>query len=103
MSTHGGEWHYWSVDLPGLDRAQAEELLGMAERAGISFFGRSFLGTTVDPEQFLTLHLDRPTVETLVRALKAVPSDRSSPEEADQIAAGIREGLQEWLDAMPPE
>ena len=86
-------WRYWSVDLPGLSRSSAEELLRIAERAGMST-----AGSLVDPAQFLTAHLDRDTVEAVYAALSRM---RSSEDDASQSDAhtvnGFRELLEEWL------
>ena len=91
--------YFWAVNLPGLTRHQAEALLTMAERAGMSFGG-----TTVDPAEFLTLYLDRPSVEILVQALNAVPPGWEPAEPADTYGlASMREELREWLDVMSSE
>ena len=86
-------WPYWSLDLPGLSGAKAQELLKIAERSGMSF-GE----TLVDPAQFLTMHLDGPTVEAIHDALSRT---RESTDKANQSAAvlvtGFIELLEEWL------
>ena|ERR1700680_1041311 len=92
-------WPYWTVDLPGLSRTKAHELLAMAEQAGMSFGG-----TIVDPAQFLTLHLDRQTVESLYRALSvSQPHQKCSIRIDPAIVNGIRDVLKEWLDGVSGE
>jgi hypothetical protein len=86
-------WPYWSVDLPGIGRAQAEELLAMAVKAGMSFGG-----WTVDPSLFFTVHLDRSTAEGLYRALCAAEPGGDSARTDEQDSAAVRESLKEWLD-----
>jgi hypothetical protein len=91
-ATYDG-WPYWSIDLPGLSRSKAHALLNVAEDMGISFGG-----TLVDPAKFLTLHLDRPTVESAYRALTSALSHKEAPVQADhRIASGFCEALKEWL------
>lgn len=90
MTDSEGVWPYWAVDLPGLSRPQAEELLGIAQQAGMSYGG-----TTVDPREFLTLHLDRDTVLTILWALNA----RLQNEPFDPAAvAGVADILREWIE-----
>jgi hypothetical protein len=89
-------WPYWSVDLPGIGCAQAEELLAMAVKAGMSFGG-----TAVDPNYFLTLQLDRFTVEALYRALSPAERDLATKGTEGRVAFGVREMLKEWLDGLP--
>jgi hypothetical protein len=88
-------WPYWSVDIPGMSRGQAEELLDLAVKVGMSFGG-----TAVDPSDFLTLQLDRTTVESLYLALSPVEGHSTSTWD-EQISAGVREILKEWLDGLP--
>jgi hypothetical protein len=92
-------WPYWSLDLPGLSQAKAQELLGMAERAGMSFGG-----TLVDPAQFLTLHVDRPTVEVIrdVLSRRRESSDMASQSDGVMIN-GFIELLEEWLSDSPED
>lgn len=53
MKDADSSWPYWSVDLPGLSRSSAEQLLQIAEQEGLSTSG-----LLVDPTLFLTLHMD---------------------------------------------
>jgi hypothetical protein len=93
MTEYPGGRQYWFIDLPGLSRAQAEELLGMAVRAGMSFGG-----TTLDPGLFLTLHFDRATVESVFCALCSIEGS-----EEGRAVSSVTEVLKEWLDLVPPE
>jgi hypothetical protein len=61
------EW-YWSVDIPGLTEPRAAQLLAIVRAAGIEAVN----GSAVDPSRWLTLHLDRSSVEALARALAVV-------------------------------
>jgi hypothetical protein len=88
-------WPYWSVYFPGIGRAQAEDLLSAADKAGMSFGGM-----TVDPSDFLTLQLGRSTVAALYRVLSPAEKDSVSTQD-DQNASGFREILKEWLDGLP--
>lgn len=90
MSTSETSWPYWSVDLPGLSREQAEGLLEFAERR------MSLSGSTIDPSCFLTLHLDRDSVQSLSDALG---SGRSSGigGSTKEVVVGILEVLNDWL------
>jgi len=92
MNDTGVSWHYWSVDLPGLDRPAAQELLEIAKEAGMSD-----VGSLVDPAVFLTLHLDRSTV-LAISAVLARAQMAEDPECSEAlIVAGYRESLDEWL------
>jgi hypothetical protein len=76
---------YWAVDLPELTKDDAEDVLQfVAERHDIK-------GSRVDPDLFLTLHLDRETAEALSRALKG--------ENDDQIAQSLLGIVNEWLES----
>jgi hypothetical protein len=81
---------YWAVDLPGLTGFQALEIRNIAaELNGV--VGASVL----DPAVFLTIALDRVTVEALVIALRtAAPSD--------EIVASMLEWFEEWLINADP-
>jgi hypothetical protein len=94
MMTAGNR--YWSIDLPGLGPEQAQELIELAEQAGMLSWG----GSIVDPGQFLTFHLDRDSVDGLYRALAFAQANRKSSAEADfpEISA-ILEEMKEWLDS----
>jgi hypothetical protein len=59
--------HYWSVDIPGLTADSAALLAEAAIADG-------YPASTVDTRDFLTMHMDRGTVEILRDALTARPS-----------------------------
>jgi hypothetical protein len=86
---------YWSIDLPGLNQDQAEELIGIAERAGMLSYG----GSVVDPGRFLTFHLDKETVDSLRRALAFAQVHHGLSSESDRmIVAAVLEELDEWFE-----
>lgn len=77
--------YYWSVDFQGLSELQAEALLEFAETAlGIR-------GTAVDPEHWLTRHLDDATVRSIVRVLESADVDDRAE------MSDIREDFTAWL------
>lgn len=78
---------YWSVDLPGLKESGAALLI---ERA--AEFGVSDGGTAVDPQRWLTLHMDRETVEEIAEGLRAI---------GGSAGYGLLGTLEEWLDRSP--
>jgi hypothetical protein len=83
---------YWSLDVPGLTRGQAVEVRSFLKDSGISDFA-----TAVDPGEFLTLHLDRDTVRSLLRAVDQQRSSvAGSPDEAAALD-GLLEALTDWL------
>jgi hypothetical protein len=79
--------YYWSVDLPGLTKQGAEELLTFVAD------GHDIHGSAVNPDLFLTLHIDRDTAETLSKALKN--------EKDDPVAQSLLGVVNEWLDTIP--
>ena|ERR1700722_6501611 len=94
MSRINGSWRYWSLDLPGLDRSSAQELLRAAEGGGMSD-----AGSLVDPEQFLTVHLDRLTVSAVYTALSQIRLAADGVNRSDgTVVNGFRELLGEWLE-----
>lgn len=85
---------YWSVDAPGLDAAGAADLVEHA-RALSTVVG----ATAVDPDLWLTQHLDQDTVLTLVRALSlASEADGVEPEERWEIRQ-LADDFRGWLDS----
>lgn len=78
---------YWSVDLPGLTESGAAELVNRADE-----FGVPDGGDVVDPHTFLSLHLDRQTVEAMVESL------RSGVAREPEVATSLTGVLEEWLD-----
>lgn len=84
-------WPYWSVDLPGLTEAGAERLIAPAEGDGLSLGGSSG-----DPRQWFTVHVDVHTVRSVLRALQTLEPDALSTADA-VVVEGITEDLQDWL------
>jgi hypothetical protein len=77
---------YWNVDIPGLTEEQAESLVACCPELP---------GTVVDPRQWFTVHMDRETAEVLRSALLSLGPD--------SIGVGLRESVEDWLDATDPE
>jgi hypothetical protein len=99
MKDVDSSWPYWSIDLPGLSRSSAEELLQVAEQEGLSVSG-----SLVDPALFLTLHIDRETVDAVCTALSRVDwPDAAAGQPVSAIVNGFRELLQEWLNGVLDE
>lgn len=75
----------WAVSIPGLtgDGAQFVVEAVTARQPDVQV-------VTVDPKDFLSLHLDRSTVRDLIEALG---SANESPG-----ASGFREILEEWIE-----
>lgn len=81
----------WSLDLPGLTQARAEELVSFARDSGLCKFAAA-----VDPSLFLTMHLDRASVEALLHVIATRPG---TPDKSEQMTLrGLAEDLEEWLD-----
>lgn len=91
----GSEAHemYWSVVFPGMNKRQAEWLLSTAEEGS-----HELLGSIVDPNYFLSLHVDKYSAETMKEALLLLQSSDSSIE-SKGIARGLLEAVDDWLDA----
>lgn len=88
------EQRYWSVDVPGLDAAGAAELAAHARQLpGVS--GPS----GVDPDVWLTQHLDRDTVAMLLRALTAALATGGLNSDEGWEVGQLADDLQGWLDA----
>ncbi|WP_159041267.1 hypothetical protein [Streptomyces sp. WM4235] len=84
---------YWSVVFPGMTEGQAKWLLPRAEE-GLP----GLLGSIVDPNYFISLHVDRHSAETMKEALLLLESSDSSTE-SKGIARGLLEAVDDWLDA----
>ncbi|MEU5786867.1 hypothetical protein ABZ754_03940 [Micromonospora purpureochromogenes] len=85
-----GERFYWSVDIPGLRERDVEELTRLIDE-----LERDLVVVPVDPSYFLTMHLDRSSVQALLDA---------SATSTDIVLGGLRESMLEWLqDAAPDE
>jgi hypothetical protein len=83
-----GERFYWSIDIPGLQERDIEDLAPLIDQ-----LGRDLMVVPVDPSYFLTMHLDRSSVQALLDA-----SDAST----DVVIEGLRESMLEWLRDVAP-
>jgi hypothetical protein len=81
--------YYWSIDFPGLDRKTAEAIVDAAERLGLATNA-----SAVDPNVFMTFHLD---VDTAVALYEAISSQVQSSNEVRPILTGLSDALAEWL------
>jgi hypothetical protein len=81
---------YWSVVFPGMTEGQAEWLLSTAEEGP-----HGLLGSIVDPNYFLSLHVDRYSAETMKEALLLLESSDSSVE-AKWSSSEFLRGLITW-------
>ncbi|RZU16409.1 hypothetical protein EV645_3973 [Kribbella rubisoli] len=79
---------YWSIDFPGIDGARAQAIVDSAEQLGLASGG-----IVADPDDYLTLHLDRDTVESLIVALADVEAIGRS---AESTVRGVLDILNEW-------
>ena len=86
---------YWSLELPGLTREAAEGILHFAASHGLAE-----QGSLVDPNVFLTLHLDAVTVQSMLAVLRqglaAAGTDQPPPDAA--VVLGMEEVLNDWLE-----
>lgn len=88
------EQRYWSVDAPGLDAAGAAALATHAvQLPGVS--GAS----GVDPDVWLTQHLDRDTVAMLLRVLTVAMATGGLEADEGWEVRQLADDLQAWLDA----
>ena len=76
---------YWGIDMPGLTREQAVELVSIIKSTGLDLEP-----ILVNPAIFLTLHMDRDTVQALRSGLLGTQSDL--------IGDGLRESVEDWLN-----
>ncbi|MFI1399557.1 hypothetical protein [Streptomyces sp. NPDC020681] len=75
---------YWSIEIPGLTQGQANELLSIVRDSAMGLEP-----ILVNPEKFLTLHIDRATAKALRVGLLSV--------EPNPIVDGVRESVDDWL------
>jgi|SRR3954468_8840202 hypothetical protein len=75
---------YWSLDMPGMTAGQALQVISVIKGKGLGLEP-----LLVDPANFLTLHLDRESVQAMVHGLAGV--------RPDPVSDGLRESLEEWL------
>ena len=85
--------HYWAIDIPGLQRAEAEDLLVWVRSQP---YGR--LAHLVNPSRSLTLSMDEQTVEILLAAttMAAGSVDGASPIGSSDFAS-LSEEFRAWL------
>jgi hypothetical protein len=76
---------YWSVDIPGMTRAQLQDLLAWLAEAHPSLHG-----IPADPKEVMTVHLDRDSVQVIRQALAGLSV-------SDAIAKGLIEVIDEWI------
>ena len=81
---HVHDGPYWAIDIPGLTEPQAALLA-----AHIADGPMGLSASLVDPAQFLTLHLNRESVEAISSALACIGTN--------DIVLGLREILDDWL------
>jgi hypothetical protein len=84
---------YWSVVVPDMTEEQANWLLTVASEGPYKL-----LGSTVDPNYFLSFHIDRHSVETLKKALLLLESS-DVDSESKGTSRGLREAVDDWLDS----
>ncbi|WP_146778877.1 hypothetical protein [Actinomadura craniellae] len=59
----------------------------------------SLLGSTIDPNYFLSLHVDRYSVEVLRESLLLLMGAQDIDSESKGTARGLLELVNDWLDA----
>lgn len=85
---------YWSIDVLGLDAKGASELVNHARTLPVVHSA-----SAVNPDLWLTQHLDRDTVATLTQALSAaIQGTKLGSEEAWQIEQIVGD-LRDWLES----
>lgn len=89
-NSESGGRHYWAIDIPGLNHEQAMWLV-----SAINDRPHKLHASAVNPQVFLTLHLDRDTMLTLRAALSVAKPDK--------VVDGMRETLDDWLEAATLE
>ena len=75
---------YWALDVPGLTHDQAIRLASLVADSQVGL-----PASLVDPSQFLTLHLDRESVQVLRAALGAINTN--------EVGIGLMEIIDDWL------
>jgi hypothetical protein len=89
----GSEDPYWSLDVPGLTEAEARQIVEWVKVSGAGWFGKE---SPLDPRDWLTLHLDRESAQTLHAAL-------TDPREPNSSGRGLTEAIGKWLQWSAPE
>ncbi|MBB6570716.1 hypothetical protein HPO96_26780 [Kribbella sandramycini] len=75
---------YWSLDLPGLTELEAREVQSVVNEV---LPDRQAI--LVDPLHFLSLSLDKMSVESLRDSLSS---------HGDAVSSGLREMFEEWIE-----
>lgn len=81
---------YWGVDFPGLGKDDAQRIADWARANATSMATEP---NVVDPRDWLTMVMDRETVELLVQAFQFAEEATGEP-----LWANMRRGAQRWLD-----
>ncbi|MFB6520281.1 hypothetical protein [Streptomyces sp. NPDC056401] len=79
------DFPYWGIDIPGLRKGQAVEVAELIQQSDAEI-----VPTLVDPKLWLTLHLDRETVEVMRDALMSAGQTI--------VTTSLIESFDEWLD-----
>ncbi|MFD6890622.1 hypothetical protein [Streptomyces sp. NPDC059957] len=79
------DFPYWGIDMPGLRERQAFDVADLIRQSDADI-----VPTLVNPKLWLTLHLDRETVEAMRDALMST--------EQTIVTASLTESLDEWLE-----
>lgn len=75
---------YWSLDIPGLTEERALQVASIIRGSGLSLEP-----LPVNPANFLTLHIDRESAETLMLGLAGI--------RPNAVSDGLRESIEDWL------
>jgi hypothetical protein len=86
---------YWSIDAPGLD-AQGAGYLAEAASKLPQVIG----ATAVNPDRWLTRHLDAETVRAVVQGLNVAIGSGQVPEEAASCIRDVVEDFDDWLSTV---
>lgn len=79
------EFPYWGIDIPGLRERQAFDVANLIRQSDTGM-----VPSLVNPKLWLTLHLDRETVEAMRDALMSA--------ERTIVTTSLIESFDEWLD-----
>ncbi len=78
----------WSLDVPGMTQNVADYLVALLESA------HGLDASAVDPNRWLTLHLDEPSVRSLRTALRAAVAISDEPGGVE--VAGLQSLIEEF-------
>lgn len=99
MASRKKPWSYYAVDLPGLSRRSAEEVLDWMRQQGLDLAGA---GRVVDPFAFYISFYDEWSIRALRKAVYiALESRRLSSDEAALLQA-IAADFSLWLEMIEP-